>query len=60
MHLELYHREECPFSAKVRNCIQKDGLKSKIKYHDIEKEVGSVEKLRSLTGDDQTLERRQK
>ena len=53
MQIELYHRQDCPFSAKVRRFIDSEGLKSQIAYHDLDKEEGSDRKLLDLTGDEQ-------
>jgi glutathione S-transferase len=53
MQIELFHRQECPYSAKVRRFIEAEGLKSQIKYHEIDKEEGSDRKLLDLTGDEQ-------
>jgi glutaredoxin len=53
MKVELYHRESCPYSAKVRDFIASHQLKANIKYHDVDTEEDSQEKLESLTGDDQ-------
>ena len=53
MHLELYHRQNCPFSARVRRFIQNEGLKSFIEYHDIDTTKADEEKLKKLTGIEQ-------
>lgn len=53
MQIELYHRQDCPHSARVRRFIDSEGLKSQIKYHDLDKEEGSDRALLDLTGDEQ-------
>ena len=53
MKLELYHREPCPFSAKVRNFINQNKLQPKIKYHDIDTDEDSYRALLQLTDDEQ-------
>jgi glutaredoxin 3 len=53
MKLELFHREACPYSAKVRDYISSHGLKSKIDYKDIEASDANLEKLETLTHDEQ-------
>jgi len=52
MKVELYHREGCPYSAKVRDFIASHQLKSHIAYHDVDEEEDSLEKLEKLTGAD--------
>jgi glutaredoxin len=53
MRVELYHRESCPYSAKVRDFIAAHQLKSRIAYHDLDEEEDSAEKLELITGDEQ-------
>ncbi len=53
MNLELYHKETCPFSAKVRDYIAEHGLKSKIAYHDVSQEPESLEALMDMNDDEQ-------
>lgn len=53
MQIELYHLQECPYSAKVRRFIDAEGLNSHIEYHEISEEPESEETLRKLTGDEQ-------
>ena len=50
MNLELYHRWECPYSARVRTFIENNGLSSVIRYIDIEEEEEAVDRLMDLTG----------
>lgn len=53
MKLELYHKTNCPYSAKVRAYLHDSGLQEMVTYHDIEQEDGAAEELELLTGDDQ-------
>jgi glutathione S-transferase len=53
MKVELYHREECPYSAKVRDFIASHQLRSHISYHDVDEEEDSLAKLEKITGDNQ-------
>lgn len=52
MKIELYYRTDCPYSQRVRNFIAEQHL-NKIKYHDIEKEHASLDKLMAMTDDEQ-------
>lgn len=36
MKLELYHMMHCPYSVKVRDFIENNGLKERIEYRDID------------------------
>jgi glutathione S-transferase len=53
MKLELFHRQDCPYSAKVRECIAGRGLESEIEYRDVDAEPEAMEQLIQLTGDEQ-------
>jgi glutaredoxin len=53
MKLELYHFEECPYCAKVRSYIEKAGIQSQIKFHDIDLEPHAFDALMKLNDDDQ-------
>ena len=53
MMLELYYREECPYSKKVRGFIAEKGLKSKIKFHDVDADEDSLRDLEALNHDEQ-------
>jgi glutaredoxin len=53
MKLELYHFESCPYCRKVRDAIDSAGIKSKITYHDTDKDEKAHERLMKMTGDDQ-------
>jgi glutaredoxin len=52
MKIELYYRTDCPYSKRVRDFISANHL-NKIKYHDIEKEHASMDKLMAMTDDEQ-------
>ena len=49
MKLELYHLQQCPFSAKVRNYIEENNLKQFIEYKDADDQSVATE-LEELTG----------
>ena len=53
MNLELYYREECPFSQKVLKYIEEKDLNEKIDFHEVDEDLASLEKLEALTDDDQ-------
>jgi glutaredoxin len=53
MKLELYHFDSCPYCRKVRNYIEKAGIKSQITFHDTLRDPKAHEVLMKLTGDDQ-------
>ena len=53
MKLELYHRQECPFSAKVRDYIKEHDLKGQITYYDVEEDEDEMKALEELTDDEQ-------
>lgn len=50
MQLELYHVVSCPFSALVRDYIEKNGLKGRIAYHETDEDPKAAERLAELTG----------
>ena len=43
----------CPFSAKVRDYIEKRGLQNKVIYRDIKKDANAARELIRLTNDNQ-------
>jgi glutaredoxin len=53
MKLELYHMEGCPYCAKVRKAIDQQGIRSQIKYHDVDQDPKAAAKLEEMTGDEQ-------
>jgi glutaredoxin 3 len=53
VNIELYHRKNCPYSAKVRDYITAHQLKKSIQYHEVDLEEDSLERLEQMTGDDQ-------
>lgn len=53
MKLELYHFESCPYCAKVRNYIDKIGVKSQVQYFDILKDQSAHDRLVALNDDEQ-------
>jgi glutaredoxin 3 len=53
MQLELYVREDCPFSAKVRKYLGEKHLESKVNLHDIDSDEESLRELMSINYDEQ-------
>jgi glutaredoxin 3 len=53
MTIELFYRETCPYSSKVREFIREAGLISKIEEHDVEEDSDSLDELIELNEDDQ-------
>lgn len=53
MNLELYHRENCPFSAKVREFIHRHHLAKQIDFLDVDEEPAALEDLIEKTDDEQ-------
>lgn len=49
MELRLFHKWTCPYSAKVRDFIEENGIRDKIEYVDRE-EKDHAQKLKELTG----------
>ncbi len=50
MALQLYHRWHCPYSKRVRDFIDEQGLGDRIEYVEIGEVAGSEAKLGELTG----------
>jgi glutaredoxin len=50
MAVQLYHRWNCPYSARVREFIESHGLKPQVEYVEIEEVRGAEDKLQDLTG----------
>ena len=46
--LELFHKMNCPYSARVRDYIENRGLESEILYHDTETENGAKDRLQKI------------
>ncbi len=53
MKLELIHKWQCPYSARVRDFIDEQGLKDQIDYTEINEVEGAKDKLSQLTGKSQ-------
>ncbi|MBC7691598.1 MAG: glutathione S-transferase N-terminal domain-containing protein [Methylotenera sp.] len=53
MKIELYHLQDCPFSAKVRDFVEKNDLKDQITYHDVGENEDDMKALVELTDDEQ-------
>ena len=51
MNLELFHKQPCPFSAKVRNFIESEKLMNAIQYRDVEESNENKKSLEAATGD---------
>ena len=50
MNLQLFHRWQCPYSARVRDFIDEHGLGEKIDYIEITEVEGAEDKLNQMTG----------
>jgi glutaredoxin 3 len=50
LKLELIHKWQCPYSARVRDFIDEHGLKDKVDFTEIGEAAGARDKLSSLTG----------
>jgi glutaredoxin len=53
MKLELFHKMACPYSAKVRDFIDAQGIRDQITYRDILEDKSNHDQLMELTGDHQ-------
>jgi glutaredoxin len=53
LKLELIHKWQCPYSARVRDFIDEQGLKDQIDYTEINEVEGAKDKLSQLTGKSQ-------
>lgn len=50
MNLQLYHKWQCPYSARVRDFVDEHRLGDKIEYVEIHEAEGAQDKLAALTG----------
>ncbi len=50
MNLQLFHKWQCPYSARVRSFIDEHGLKDRIDMVEITETEGARDKLSDLTG----------
>jgi glutathione S-transferase len=50
MQLQLYHRWACPYSKRVRDFIEAEGLGDRIAFVEIGEVDGAEAKLNELTG----------
>jgi glutaredoxin len=50
MTIQLYHRWRCPYSAKVRDFVEANGLKDQIAYIELSEAAGAEDDLKALTG----------
>ncbi len=50
MALQLYHRWHCPYSKRVRDYIEQQGLGDRIDFIEIGEVEGAEAKLQELTG----------
>jgi len=53
MQLQLFHKWQCPYSAKVRDFIDTHGLNDRIEYAEITEDEGAKDRLAELTGKSQ-------
>jgi glutaredoxin 3 len=50
LNLQLYHKWQCPYSARVRDFVDEHRLGDKIEYVEIHEVEGAQGKLAALTG----------
>jgi glutaredoxin len=50
LKLELIHKWQCPYSARVRDFIEEHDLKDKVDFTEISEVAGAQDKLSHLTG----------
>jgi glutathione S-transferase len=53
MALQLYHRWQCPYSARVRDFIETHDLGDKIEYIELTEAPDAASRLAQLTGGNQ-------
>lgn len=53
MDIELFYRETCPYSSKVRAFIRDNGLLSVVEQRDVEDDAENLEELIEVSDDDQ-------
>ena len=50
MNLQLFHKWQCPYSARVRDFVDEHGLGDRIEYVEIDEAEGAKDKLAQMTG----------
>ena len=53
MNVQLYHKWQCPYSARVRDFIDEHQLGSRIEHVEINEVEGAQDKLAQMTGKSQ-------
>ena len=53
MNLQLFHKWQCPYSARVRDFIDEHRLGDRIEYVEIHEVEGAQDKLAGMTGKSQ-------
>ena len=53
MNLQLFHKWQCPYSARVRDFVDEHGLGDRIDYVEIQEVEGAKERLAAMTGKSQ-------
>ena len=53
MTLQLFHKWQCPYSARVRDFVDEHGLGDRIDYVEIQEVEGAKERLAGMTGKSQ-------
>ena len=48
MELELYHRWSCPYSARVREFINENGIERQVKMIEVDESDSAIETLMKL------------
>jgi glutathione S-transferase len=53
MRIELFHKQDCPFSARVREFIDEKHLRNQIEFHDVDEGKSTRARLVGLAGKEQ-------
>jgi glutaredoxin len=53
LNLQLFHKWQCPYSARVRDFVDQHQLGDRIEYTEINEVEGAKDKLSELTGKSQ-------
>jgi glutathione S-transferase len=50
LKLQLFHKWQCPYSARVRDFVDEHGLGDRIEYVEVHEAEGAQDKLAQITG----------
>ena len=53
MNVQLFHKWQCPYSARVRDFVDEHGLGDRIEYVEIQEVDGAKDRLAAMTGKSQ-------